>query len=111
MKFKDFEDEVIRVLGKMSAKMTKAVSRSCSVKKLFLKISQNSQESACLGVSGLRSATLLKTRLWHKCFSVNIAKFLGHLLHRTHQGDRHFGINMYICICIYYNQKNVCSDG
>ena len=37
MKFKDFEDEVIRVLGKMSAKMTKAVSRSCSVKKIVLK--------------------------------------------------------------------------
>ena len=27
-------------------------------------------------VAGLRSATLLKKRLWHKCFSVNIAKFL-----------------------------------
>ena len=27
-------------------------------------------------VAGLRSATLLKKRLWHKCFSVNFAKFL-----------------------------------
>ena len=27
--------------------------------------------------AGLRSVTLLKKRLWHKCFSVNFAKFLG----------------------------------
>ena len=27
-------------------------------------------------VSGLRSATLLKTRVWHRCFLVNFAKFL-----------------------------------
>ena len=26
--------------------------------------------------SGLRPATLLKTRLWHRCFPVNLAKFL-----------------------------------
>ena len=26
--------------------------------------------------SGLRPATLLKKRLWHRCFPVNIAKFL-----------------------------------
>ena len=27
-------------------------------------------------VAGLRPATLLKKRLWHKCFPVNFAKFL-----------------------------------
>ena len=27
-------------------------------------------------VAGLRAATLLKKRLWHKCFSVNFVKFL-----------------------------------
>ena len=27
-------------------------------------------------VAGLRSATLLKKRLWHKCFPVNFGKFL-----------------------------------
>ena len=26
-------------------------------------------------VTGLKSATLLKKRLWHKCFAVNFAKF------------------------------------
>ena len=28
-------------------------------------------------VAGLRPATLLKKRLWHRCFPVNFAKFLG----------------------------------
>ena len=27
-------------------------------------------------VAGLRSATLLKKRLWHRCFPVNFSKFL-----------------------------------
>ena len=49
---------------------------------MFLKISQNSQENNCARVSffnkvaGLRSATLLKKRLWHKRFPVNFAKLL-----------------------------------
>ena len=30
-------------------------------------------------VSGLRPVTLLKKRLWHRCFLVNLAKFLGTL--------------------------------
>ena len=35
-------------------------------------------------VAGLRPATLLKKRLWHKCFPVNFAKFLRtHFLHNT----------------------------
>ena len=37
------------------------------MEKVFLEMSQNSQASA---------ATLLKKRLWHRCFPVNFAKFL-----------------------------------
>ena len=48
-----------------------AVARRCSVKKVFLEISQNSQENTCV-----RPATLLKKRLWHRCFPVNFVKFL-----------------------------------
>ena len=49
-------------------------------KKVFLKISQNSQENTCARVSFLIKwqtppATLLKRRLWHRCFPVNFAKF------------------------------------
>ena len=62
-----------------------AVVQRCSVKKVFLEIPQNPQENTCSRVSffnkvgGLRPATLLKKRLWHRCFSVNFVKFL-----RTH---------------------------
>ena len=41
---------------------------------VFLEISQNSQENTCARVSFF--ATLLKKRLWHRCFPVNFAKFL-----------------------------------
>ena len=35
-------------------------------------------------VAGLRPATLLKKRLWHKCFHVNFAKFLRTLFLTEH---------------------------
>ena len=49
--------------------------------KVFLEISQNSQENTCARVSFLvklqaASATLLKKRLWHRCFPVTFVKFL-----------------------------------
>ena len=81
-----------------------AVVWRCSVKKVFLKISQNSQENTCARVSllikfqvwglyrcfpvnfakfsgtpffdSLKAATLLKKRFWHRCFLVNFTKFL-----------------------------------
>ena len=61
-----------------------AVVQRCSIKKVFLKISQNSQENTCARVSfliksqtlGLRPATVLKKRLWYRCFPVNFAEFL-----------------------------------
>ena len=61
-----------------------AVVRRCSIKKVFLEISQNSQEKACarvsflikLQASGIRPVTLLKKRLCRRCFSVNFSKFL-----------------------------------
>ena len=65
---------------------SKAVAQRCSVKKVFLEISQNSQENTCARVSllkkklwqmcfGLRPANLWKKRLWHRCFLVNFTKF------------------------------------
>ena len=53
---------------------------SCSIKqKVFLQISNISQENTCARVSFLMLtliSTLLKKRLWYRCFSVNFAKFL-----------------------------------
>ena len=42
--------------------------RRCSVKKMFLEISQNSQENICV-----RDSFLIKS-LWHRCFPVNFTK-------------------------------------
>ena len=56
-------------LKKRSFVEAEAVTRSCSVKKLFLKILQNSQ------LNTSRPATLLKKRLWQSCFLVNFVNF------------------------------------
>ena len=48
----------------------KAVVQRCSVKKLFLETSQNSQENTRARVS------LFKKRFWHSCFPVKFVKFL-----------------------------------
>ena len=55
----------------------KSSHRRCSVKKVLLEISKNSQENTCGRVFFLRPATLFKNRLWHRCFSVNFENFLG----------------------------------
>ena len=64
-------------------KTAEAVARRCSVKKVFIEISQNSRENTCSRVSFLiklpawgPATLLLKKRLWHKCFPLNFAKFL-----------------------------------
>ena len=59
----------------------KSSHQRCSVKKVFLEILQNSQDSTCARVSFLiklqaAPATLLKKRLQHRCFPGNFAKFL-----------------------------------
>ena len=57
---------------------SETVSRRCFIKKLFLKISQNSQENNRAGVSfliKLKPANLLKKRLRHRCFPMNFVKF------------------------------------
>ena len=66
-----------------------AVVQRCSVKKVFLEISQNSQENNCARVSFLiklqaRPATLLKKKLWHSCFPVNFVKFLRTPFYKEH---------------------------
>ena len=50
---------------------------------MFLEISQNTRRKTHVSesiffykVTCLRPATLLKKRLWHRCFPVNVAKFL-----------------------------------
>ena len=38
-------------------------------------------------VAGLRPATFLKKRLWHRCFPLNFANFQEHLFYKTPLGD------------------------
>ena len=52
----------------------KSSHKRCSVKKVFLNISQNSQENTCLGVSFL--INLQAFELQHRCFPVKFAKIL-----------------------------------
>ena len=54
---------------------TEKVTRRCSVKKIFLKMSQNSLENTCARVT-YRPATLFKKRLLHRSFPVNFDKCL-----------------------------------
>ena len=44
-------------------------------------------------VAGLWLATLLKKRLWHRCFPVKFAKFLRHLFCRTFANDYFFSFS------------------
>ena len=70
----------ISISNQQKGLRTEAVTWRYSVKKVFLEISQNSHENNCSRVSFLiqlqAPATLLKERLWCRCFSVNFAKFL-----------------------------------
>ena len=62
---------------------TEAATKSVLWIQMFLEISQNSkftekylfQSLFFHKVAGLRPATLLKKRLWHRCFPVNFVKF------------------------------------
>ena len=73
--------------------ITEAVTGGVLWKKVFFKISQNSQESTYSRVSffnkvaGLRPATLLKKKLWHRNFPVILRNFLEHLFYGTNPDD------------------------
>ena len=84
-----------------NAFLLEAVVWRCSVKKMFLEILQNSQENTRARVSFLiklqarpRPATLLKKKLWHRCFPVNFAKFL-----RTTFLTKHLWWLHLLCVC------------
>ena len=64
------------------SRLNRSSHQRCSIKKLFLKISKNLQENVFRSlffnkIAGLMPApTLLKRRLWNRCFPVKFAKFL-----------------------------------
>ena len=63
---------------------TKAVVQRCSVEKVSLEISQNSQDFQVKTISkDVASANLLKKRLWHLYFPVNFLNFKNSFLYGT----------------------------
>ena len=61
--------------------MAEAATDYVLLEKVFLEISQNSHENTCARASFLiklqaEPATLLKKKLWQRCFPVNFAEFL-----------------------------------
>ena len=58
-----------------SAPSSEVATRGVLQDKVFLEISENSQENTCAKVKAM-PATLSKKRLWHRYFSINFAKFL-----------------------------------
>ena len=78
--FKDIFDSCILFPEKVDERKLGAAVQRCSIKKLFVEISQNSQENTCARASFLlklqaRPATLLKKRRWCRCFPVDFVKF------------------------------------
>ena len=75
-------------LADYTYQQSEAVVQRYSVKKLFLKFRKFTGKHLCQSlffnklqayvklVPLLRPATLLKKRLWHRCFPMNFAKFL-----------------------------------
>ena len=65
----------------MVFRILEAATAGALSKKVFLNILQNSQETTYARVSSLIKlqgrAQKEKKRLWHRCFSVNLAKYLG----------------------------------
>ena len=76
---------------------SEAVVQRCSVKKgVFRNFAKFTGKYLCQSlffnkVADLRPATLLKKRLWPRCFPVNFVKFLRNLFQRTPPDD---------CLCI-----------
>ena len=73
--------------------LSRSSHQRCSRKLAFLRILQNSLETPVLDspfykILGLRLASLLKKRLWYRCFPVNFAIYQELLFHRTPSGDR-----------------------
>ena len=69
------------LLHPLNTGYSEAVIPRCSVKKLFLKISQNSQKKPAPEflfnkAAAHRLASLLKSKPWHRCFPVSFTKFL-----------------------------------
>ena len=73
--------------------ITRSSHKRCSVRKGVLgKFAKFTGKHLCQvlfynKIAGPKSATLFKKRLWHRCFSMNFAKFLRTPFHRAPLND------------------------
>ena len=70
------KDKARRSWNTAAQEFIEVVVCRCFSEYVFLKVFENSQENTCAKAIALRPATLLKNRLWHRCFPANLAKFL-----------------------------------
>ena len=58
-------------------------------------------------VAGLRPATLLKKRIWHRCFPVNFAKFLRIAFLQNTSGQLLLDLGTWVRHFIFHNSKGL----
>ena len=71
----------LRSRAKISLFLWQAAVQSCSVKKFFSEISQNSQENTCAKFSVFNKE--IQKVIWHRCFPVNFVKLLRTFVQNT----------------------------
>ena len=88
-----------------SIKLWEAATRGVIWKKVFLEISQNSQENTCVRVSFLIKDffNFIKKRFWHRGFPVNFPKFLRTPFYRTYLVDC-FCMRIVVWICNFWEK-------
>ena len=76
--FSLFNSSFLQIYKNTVHENTETATRGVLCKKVFLEVSKNSQENTCARASFNKNylKTLLKKRLWHRCFPVNFVKFL-----------------------------------
>ena len=85
--------------------------QSCSMKKGVLRnFTKFTGKQLCQSlffdkVAGLRAATLLKKRLWHRCFPLNFAKFLRTPFLQNPSGRLHFAHTQPCSISNHFSKR------
>ena len=74
---REIKEQTPQLTSLYRGRTVRSNQRRCSIKKLLLKISQHPQETPGLeSLFCLKTCNFIKKRSQHRCFPVNIAKFL-----------------------------------
>ena len=102
-----FSHLVLNPLG-ILLRYPEAVVRKCSVKRVFLNISQNSEENNCVGVSFSKNCRpiIAEKRLPHMCFPIKFMKFLRLSFLKNISGRLILGMMFFQAIFYTYSRNN-----